>query len=115
MAGGGTRSLYESFLSLSLSERTPDHSTLSRNRRLIDVETHQEVFTWVLKMLAKSGLLRAKTLGLDSTTLEANAALRSIVRRDSGEGYDEFLERLAKDSGIETPTRADLAKLDRKR
>lgn len=103
------------FLGLSLSESTPNHSTLSRNRRLIDVETHQEVFTWVLKMLAKSGLLRAKTLGIDSTTLEANAALRSIVRRDSGEVYDEFLERLAKDSGIETPTRADLAKLDRKR
>ena len=103
------------FLGLSLSEPTPNHSTLSRNRRLIDVETHQEVFTWVLRMLAKSGLLRAKTLGIDSTILEANAALRSIVRRDSGEAYDDFLERLAKDSGIETPTRADLAKLDRKR
>ncbi len=103
------------FLGFELSDATPDHSTISRNRRLISVESHQEIFAWVLRTLAKSGLLRAKTLGIDSTTLEANAALRSIVRRDSGERYDEFLERLAKDSGIETPTRADLAKLDRKR
>lgn len=103
------------FLGFELSDATPDHSTISRNRRLISVESHQEVFAWVLRTLAKSGLLRAKTLGIDATTLEANAALRSIVRRDSGERYDEFLERLAKDSGIETPTRADLAKLDRKR
>lgn len=103
------------FLGFELSDSTPDHSTISRNRRLISLESHQEVFAWVLRMLAKSGLLRAKTLGIDATTLEANAALRSIVRRDSGERYDEFLERLAKDSGIETPTRSALAKLDRKR
>lgn len=103
------------FLGYTLSDSTPDHSTLSRTRRLIDVETHQEVFGWVLKVLSKSGLLRAKTLGIDATTLEANAALRSIVRRDTGEAYNDFLERLAKESGIETPTRQDLAKLDRHR
>lgn len=103
------------FLGLTLSDPTPDHSTISRTRRLIAVETHQEVFGWVLRTLAKGGLLRGKTLGIDATTLEANAALRSIVRRDTGEGYGEFLERLAKESGIETPTRQDLAKLDRKR
>ena len=103
------------FLGLTLSDATPDHSTLSRNRRLIDVETHQEVFSWVLRMLAKSGLLRGKTLGIDATTLEANAALRSIVRRDTGEAYSDFLERLAQESGIETPTRQDLARLDRHR
>ena len=103
------------FLGFELSDAPPDHSTISRNRRLISVESHQEVFVWVLQTLAKSGLLRSKTLGIDSTTLEANAALRSIVRRDSGERCDEFLGRLAKESGIETPTRADLAKLDRKR
>jgi len=103
------------FLGYTLSDSTPDHSTISRNRRLIEIETHQEVFGWVLKALAKSGLLRGKTLGIDGTTLEANAALRSIVRRDSGESYNEFLERLAKESGIETPTREDVAKLDRKR
>jgi transposase len=104
-----------SFLGYGLTETTPDHSTVSRTRRLLDLETHQEVFLWVLGVLAKEGLLKGKTLGVDATTLEANAALRSIVRRDTGESYEEFLTRLAKASGIETPTRADLAKLDRKR
>jgi transposase len=61
------------------------------------------------------GLVKGKTLAIDATTLEANAALRSIVRRDTGESYNEFLTKLAQASGIETPTRADLAKLDRKR
>ena len=97
------------------TDATPDHSTISRNRRLIDLETHEEVFTWVLKVLAKSDLLKGRTLGIDATTLEANAALRSIVRRDTGESYEEFLTRLAKASGIETPTREDLAKIDRSR
>jgi len=69
----------------------------------------------VLGVLAKEGLLRGKTLGIDATTLEANAALRSIVRRDTGESYNEFLKRLARASGIETPRREDLSKLDRKR
>jgi transposase len=103
------------FLGYGTTEEPPDHSTISRNRRLIDVETHQEVFTWVLGVLAKQGLLRGKTLGIDATTLEANAALRSIVRRETGESYQEFLVGLAKASGIETPTREDLARLDRKR
>ena len=103
------------FLGLTLTEAPPDHSTLSRTRRLIDVETHQEVFSWVLQRLGEAGLLKGKTIGIDATTLEANAALRSIVRRDTGEGYEEFLTRLAKESGIATPRREDLARLDRKR
>ena len=103
------------FLGYTLKERTPDHSSLSRIRQRIDLQTHQEIFQWVLKQLAQSDLLRGKTVGVDATTLEANAALRSIVRRDTGEKYDEFLTRLAKESGIETPTREDLAKLDRER
>jgi transposase len=103
------------FLGYSLTEETPDHSTISRTRRLIDVETHQAVFRWVLELLAEKGLLKGKTIGVDATTLEANAAMRSIVRRDSGEGYEEFLRRLAEESGIATPTREQLAKLDRKR
>ena len=103
------------FLGYELSDAPADHSTISRNRRLIDLESHQRVFAWVVGVLAKRGLVRGKTLGMDSTTLEANAALRSIVRRDSGESYEEFLERLAKASGIETPTRQDLAKIDRDR
>jgi transposase len=103
------------FLGYSLTDGTPDHSTISRNRRLIDVETHRAVFMWVLKALAQEGLLKAKTIGIDATTLEANAAMRSIVRRDTGESYQEFLKRLAQESGIETPTREDLAKLDKTR
>ena len=104
-----------SFLELGLGETPPDHSTISRTRRLIDVETHQAVFSWVLELLAEKGLLKGKTVGIDATTLEANAAMRSIVRRDTGEGYEEFLRRLAQESGIATPTREQLAKLDRKR
>ncbi|MGH8639414.1 MAG: transposase [Burkholderiales bacterium] len=103
------------FLGLALHEAPPDHSTISRTRRLIDLETHQAVFVWVLEALAAAKLLKGTTLGLDGTTLEANAALRSIVRRDTGEGYQEFLTTLAKASGIGTPTRADLARIDRKR
>jgi len=103
------------FLRVGLDEAPPDHSTISRTRRLIDLETHREVFTWVLKVLAEKGLLKGQTLGIDATTLEANAALRTIVRRDTGEGYQEFLQRLAQESGIATPTREQLARLDRKR
>jgi len=103
------------FLGYAMDQQTPDHSTISRTRRLIDIETHQEVFGYVLKILANHDLVAGKTLGVDSTTLEANAALRSIVRRDTGESYQNFLTELAKQSGIETPTRQDLAKLDRDR
>ncbi|MBN1458554.1 MAG: transposase, partial [Armatimonadetes bacterium] len=103
------------FLGYDLTQTTADHSTLSVIRGRIDLETHQEVFTWILQRLAERGLLKGKTIGIDATTLEANAALRSIVRRDTGEGYQEFLEKLAKESGIQTPTREDLAKLDRRR
>jgi transposase len=104
-----------SFLDLELQESTPDHSTISRTRRLIDLETHRAVFTWVLQRLADAGLVKGTTIGIDATTLEANAALRSIVRRDTGESYQDFLTQLAKASGIDTPTRADLARIDRKR
>ena len=103
------------FLGLAITEATPEHSTISRTRRLIDVETHQAVFTWVLQKMADAGLVKGKTIGIDATTLEANAALRSIVRRDTGDSYQEFLTKLAKESGVETPTREDLARLDRKR
>ena len=88
---------------------------MSRTRRRIDLETHEAVFTWVLQRLTDAGLLKGKTIGIDATTLEANAAMRSIVRRDSGEGYETFLHQLAVASGIAPPTRAELARLDRKR
>src|SRR6202158_3075428 len=103
------------FLRVGLGESTRDHWTISRTRRLIDVDTHRKVFFWVLGLLADRGLLKGKRIGIDATTLEANAALRSIVRRDNGESYEEFLKGLAKKSGIETPTREDLARVDRKR
>ena len=104
-----------SFLDLDVTERSPDHSTLSRTRRLIDVETHEAVFMWVLERLAEAGLVEGKTVGIDATTLEANAAMRSIERRDTGESHEAFIRRLAEASGVETPTRADLARFDRSR
>ena len=103
------------FLGLGLADEPPDHSTISRTRRLIALETHRAVFTWVLQCLGNAGLVKGKTIGIDATTLEANAALKSIVRRDTGESYEDFLTRLGNASGIGTPTRADLARIDRKR
>src|SRR6266478_7039910 len=103
------------FVGIGVDEGTPDHTTISRTRRLIDVETHREVFGWVLGVLADRGLVKGKRIAIDATRLEANAAMRSIVRRDTGESYEEFLGGLAKASGIETPSREDLARLDRKR
>ena len=103
------------FVRIGITEVTPDHSTISRTRRLIDLETHREVFAWVLERLADRGLLQGKRVGIDATTLEASAAMRSIVRRDTGESYEEFLTGLAKASGIKTPAREALARLDRKR
>jgi transposase len=104
-----------SFVGYRLDEASTEHSTISRTRRLIDLETHQQVFQWVLKVLADYDLINGKTVGIDATTLEANAAMRSIVRKDTQQNYQDFLTDLAKASGIETPTREDLAKIDRKR
>ena len=103
------------FLDVELHEAPPDHSTLSRTRRLIDVETHEAVFTWVLQPLADAQLVQGRTLGIEATTLEANAAMRSIVRRDTGAEYEAWLTQLAEASGIATPTRAELARFDRTR
>jgi transposase len=114
LAAGGLVGLRR-FVGIALDEYTPDHSTISRTRRLIDLDTHREVFAWVLGVLADRGLLKGQRIAIDATTLEANAAMRSIVRRDTGESYEGFLGGLAKASGIATPTREDLARLDRKR
>jgi transposase len=103
------------FVGIALDEDTPDHSTISRTRRLIDLDTHAAVFAWVLEVLARRGLIVGRRVAIDATTLEANAAMRSIVRRDTGASYNDFLTGLAQASGIETPTREDLARLDRKR
>jgi transposase len=103
------------FLGIPASRATPDHSTISKARKRIAIEAHQSVFTWVLGVLDGAGLIKGKTIGVDGTTLEANAAMKSIVRRDDGRSYQEFLTELATSSGIETPTREDLARLDRNR
>ena len=79
-----------SFLRLAVDEAPPDHSTIARTRRLIDLETHRTVFTWVQQRLVEAGRLTGKTIAIDATTLEANAAMRSIVRRDTGESYQAF-------------------------
>ena len=103
------------FLGYALDEATPDHSTISRTRRLFWLETHKAVFRWVLRILDKEGLVSGRTVSIDATTLEASAALKSIVRRDNGQSYNDYLKGLAKAAGIENPTREQLARLDRKR
>src|SRR5579859_5353062 len=103
------------FLSIGLDEETPDHVTISRTRRLLDGETHQRTFTWVLERLAQAGLIKGKTIGVDSTTLEANAAMKSIVRRGTGESYMAYLKRLAEAEGIDAKDAAALLRMDRKR
>jgi transposase len=103
------------FLRLGTTEPVPDHSWLSKTRARLPLEVHEAVFAWVLRRLAEHGLIKGDRIGVDASTMEANAALRTIVRRDSGEGYRAMLERLAEESGIATPTAEDLIRLDRKR
>jgi transposase len=103
------------FLRLGTTEPVPDHSWLSKTRSRLPLEVHTGIFVWVLQRLAEHGLIQGDRIGVDASTMEANAALRSIVRRDSGEDYREMLKRLAKESGIATPTADDLIRLDRQR
>jgi transposase len=103
------------FLSYGMDEATPDHVTISRTRRLVDAATHQRVFGWVLEQLARKGLIKGKTIGVDSTTLEANAAMKSIVRRDTQEGYTGYLKRLAEAAEGEATDAAGRVRMDRKR
>ena len=103
------------FLGYRPQDSTPNHSSLSRIRTRLDGETHRKAFNLVLTIVAEKGLLDGKALGVDSTTMEANAALRSIVRRDDGRGYEAFLQDVAREAGVEEPTRQDLARIDRKR
>src|SRR5215471_19037867 len=103
------------FLSIGLDEKTPDHVTISRTRRLIHAATHQRIFSFVLEQLAQAGLLKGKTIGVDSTSLEGNAAMKSIVRRDTGESYMAYLKRLAEAEGIDAKDAAALLRMDRKR
>jgi transposase len=102
-------------LRLGTTEAVPDHSWLSKTRARLPLEVHEAVFGWVLERLAEHGLIKGERIGVDASTMEADAALRAIVRRDSGEGYRGMLKRLAVESGIETPTVDDLIRLDRQR
>ena len=106
------------FLRLSNREKVPDHSWLSRTRSRLPHEAHEKVFGWVLKLVAERGLVKGERIGVDGSTMEANAALRTIGcpgRRDNGESYRAMLTRMAQESGVETPTAEDLARFDRKR
>jgi len=106
---------YRKFLGYDLSEQTPDHTTVSRTRRLYSVETYRAVMQWVLKILRKHGLADGQSVCIDATTLAANAAMKSLVRRDTGLSYDDYLRQLAAAEGIENPTKEQLVRLDRKR
>jgi transposase len=103
------------FLQLGARELVPDHSWLSRTRGRLPLELHDQVFTWGLRRLAEHGLIKGERIGVDASTMEANAALRTIVRRADGETYRDMLRRMAVESGIETPTTEDLIRLDRRR
>ena len=103
------------FLQLGSRDKVGDHSWLSKIRSRLPHEVHEQVFSWILALVAGHGLVKGERIGVDGSTMEANAALRSIVRRDSGENYDEMLKQMAKESGVETPTIEDLVRLDRKR
>lgn len=104
-----------SFLGIASHETTPDHSTLSRMRSRLGAETYEQVFHFVMRVLNEQGLLRGRVAGVDSTYLRADASMKSIVRRGSGEGYKSYLKKLAKKAGIENPTDEDARRVDRTR
>jgi transposase len=103
------------FLGLPLGEATPDHSSLTRIRQRLPLDVHEQVFLHVLQVAQEKKLLRGKTVAVDATTLEANAAMRSIVRKDTGEGYKDYLKRLLTEQGVENPTDEDVRRFDRGR
>lgn len=103
------------FLGLGPTEESPEHSSLTRIRKRLPIEVHEEVFAFALKLAEEKGLLKGKTIAVDSTTLEANAAMKSIVRKDTGEDYKAYLKGLAEEAGIEEPTDDDLRRFDKER
>ena len=103
------------FLAIPFNEASPDHSSLTKIRQRLPEVVHERVFAHVLALAHEKNLLRGKTIGVDSTTLEANAAMRAIVRKDTGEDYKGYLKRLATDAGIENPSDEELVRFDRKR
>jgi transposase len=111
---GDSRSLAE-FLGVPAQEATPDHSSLSRIHGRLPLEVHEAMFVFVLKLAAEKKLLRGKTVGVDSTLLEADAAMKSIVRRDTGEDWKQYLRGLAAEAGLENPSDEELRRFDKKR
>ncbi len=110
----GSLSLRE-FLGLGLTDRVPDHSTLSRMRSRLPVEVHQQVFVLILAIVEQEGMLQGRVAGVDSTFLRADASMKPIVRRDTKESYPEFIKRLAEENGMENPTEEDARRFDRSR
>lgn len=109
-----SRSLAE-FLGYGPTEETPDHSSLTRIHQRLPQEVHEAMFSFVLALAAEKKLLSGTTVAVDSTMLEANAAMKSIERKDTGEDWKEYLRRLAAEAGIENPTDEDLRRFDKKR
>src|SRR5579884_401430 len=103
------------FLGVPLHEATPDHSSLTKIRDRLPLTVHEHVFAFVLRVAHDKKLLRGKTVAVDATTLEANAAMRSIVRKDSGEDYKQYLKRLMAEEGIDKPTDEEVRRFDKKR
>jgi transposase len=107
------------FLGISLSEATPDHSSLTRIRDRLPLDVHEEVFRYILFVIEQHGLLKAQTVGVDSTFLEANAAMKAIIRKDTGEDWQAYLKRLMREEGLidddDDPTDEELRKFDKSR
>ena len=109
-----SRSLAE-FLGLGPADETPDHSSISKTHKRLTKEVFDEVFQFILRVAARKGLLWGEKLGIDSTTIQANASMKSIVRKDSGKGWKDYTKKLAKKAGLEDPTDAELRQFDKKR
>lgn len=103
------------FLGLALTEDAPDHSALTKIRQRLSAEVYEQVFQFVLALLQQQKLLRGQTIAIDATTLEANAAMKTIVRKDTGQNWNEYLAGLAKAEGLENPSAEELRRLDRQR
>ena len=103
------------FLGTPWKEATPDHSSLTKIRQRLPLDIHEQVFVLVLQLAQEKRLLRGKTVAVDATTLEANAAMRTIVRKDTGEDWKEYLKRLMAQEGIENPTDEEIRRFDKKR
>jgi transposase len=111
----GTVFRYESFCGYELNEKTPEHSSLTRIRQRLPLDVFEQVFAFVLLLVEKHGLLTGKTVGVDSTLQEANAAMKSIVRKDTGEDWEAYLLGFADAEGGEINSDDDPRTFDRKR